>query len=40
MKKGATWKKALKSSIKTTIGTVLAATADQFAEEKPTAAPL
>ena len=39
MKEGATWKEALKSSIKPTIGTVLSATADQIAEEKPAAAP-
>ena len=39
MKEGATWKEALKSSIKPTIGSVLTATADQIAEEKPAAAP-
>ena len=39
MKEGATWKEALKASIKPTIGTVLSATADQIAEEKPAAAP-
>ena len=39
MKEGATWKKALKSSIKPTIGAVLSATADQITEEKPAAAP-
>ena len=39
MKEGATWKEALKASIKQTIGTVLSATADQIAEEKPAAAP-
>ena len=39
MKEGASWKEALKSSIKPTIGTVLSATADQIAEEKPAAAP-
>ena len=39
MKEEATWKEALKSSIKPTIGTVLSATADQIAEEKPAAAP-
>ena len=38
-KEGATWKEAIKSSIKPTIGTVLSATADQIAEEKPAAAP-
>ena len=39
MKEGATWKEALKSSIKPTIGAVLNATADQSSEEKPAAAP-
>ena len=39
MKEGATWKEALKSSIKPTIGTVLSATADQIAEQKTAAAP-
>ena len=39
MKEGATWKEALKSSIKPTIGAVLNATADQITEEKPAAAP-
>ena len=39
MKEGATWKEALKSSIKPTIGTVLSATANQIAEQKPAAAP-
>ena len=39
MKEGATWKEALESSIKPTIGTVLSATADQIAEQKPAAAP-
>ena len=39
MKEGATWKEALKSSIKPTIGTVLSATADQIWDEKPAAAP-
>ena len=39
MKEGATWKEALNSSIKPTIGTVLSATADQIAEQKPAAAP-
>ena len=39
MKNGVTWKEALKSSIKPTIGTVFSATADQIAKEKPAAAP-
>ena len=39
MKEGATWKEALKSSIKPTIGTVLCSTADQIGEEKPAAEP-
>ena len=39
MKEGATFKEALKSSIKPTIGAVLNATADQISEEKPAAAP-
>ena len=39
MKEGATWKEALNSSIKPTIGTVLSATADQITEQKPAAAP-
>ena len=38
MKEGATRKEALKSSIKPTFFTVLSATADQIAEEKPAAA--
>ena len=39
MKERATWKEALKSSIKPTIGIILSATADQNAEQKPAAAP-
>ena len=45
MKDGSTWKQALKSSIKPTIGAVLTATADQIAsskqiaDEQPAAAP-
>ena len=39
MKEGATWKEALKSSIKPTIGAVLNATADQITEEKKVAEP-
>ena len=39
IKEGATWKEALKASNKPTIGTVLSATANQIAEEKPAAAP-
>ena len=37
--RGATWKEALKSTIKPTIGTVLSATADQIVEDKPAAEP-
>ena len=39
MKEVATWKEALNSFIKPTIGTVLSATAYQITEEQPAAAP-